>query len=61
MEDYWTWFLVVVQTWANQGLEVSVFAEFPAPLVVKMDSALWGDLYLASPEVPYFFAVETFV
>jgi hypothetical protein len=53
---------VLVQTWAKEGLEVvSVFAEFPPPLVVKMDSALWGDLYLASPEDPCFFAVETFV
>ena len=57
MEDYWTWFLVVVQTWANRGLEVSVFAEFPAPLV----EALWSVLALASPEDPFFFAVETFV
>jgi hypothetical protein len=60
--DYWAWVSVLVQTWAKEGLEVvSVFAEFPPPLVVKMDSVLWGVLYPASPEDPWFFAVDSFV
>jgi hypothetical protein len=49
MEDYWTWFLVVVQTWANRGLEVALV------------EVLWGVLYLASPEDPCFVAVDSFV